>query len=402
MNKDMSKKEKAKAFMKAYAKWIIGIGAVLIIIFLSVANLGKVTGVLKWVAGLFTPLTIGFFMALILNVPMRFIESHLWPKAKKKSAIKLRRPLAFVLSLVLIFGILTGVIMLVVPEVVEAVKIFAQSLMGVINNLAKLNKEEALSTLPFGNLLAKIDWSSIYTNVQKWIKEQSGTIVNGAMDTVIAFVGGIIDFFFAVIFSVYILFSKETLKFQAKRLVKAWLPQRSGSYLVHASSVANGVFRNFVAGQTIEAFILGSLCALGMFILRIPYAPMVGALVGVCALIPVVGAFIAGGVGAFMIFTESPVKALIFVIFLIILQQIEGNLIYPKVVGNQIKLPAIWVLASVTVGGAVAGPLGILLGIPLASTLYVLVREATEKREQKKLAKVSVAEVKAETETTQE
>lgn len=380
----MNKKEKAKAFMKAYAKWIIGIGAVLILIFLGFANLSSVTGTVKWFFGLFTPLIVGFFMALILNVPMRFIESHLWPKAKKKSAIKLRRPLAFVLSLVLILGILTGVIVLVVPEIVEAVKIFAKGLMDVINNLAKLNKKETLSTLPFGGLLAKIDWSSIYVNVQGWIKDQSGTIVNGAMDTVITLVGGIIDFFFAVIFSIYILFSKETLKYQAKRLINAWLPKRGGSYLVHASSVANGVFRNFVAGQTIEAIILGSLCALGMFILRIPYAPMVGALVGVCALIPVVGAFIAGGVGAFMIFTESPLKALIFIIFLIILQQIEGNLIYPKVVGNQIKLPAIWVLASVTVGGALAGPLGILLGIPLTSTLYVLLREATEKREQKK------------------
>ncbi len=378
-----NKKEKAKLILRQYSKWIIGIGTILILVFLGVANFSSVANALKWFLGLFTPLTVGFFMALILNVPMRFFESHLWPNAQKKLPQKLRRPTAFIMSLVLILGIATGVVLLVVPEIVDAIKLFIKSTMSIVNELAQLKKAENLESLPFGSILSRINWSEIANSVEKWIKQQSGTIVNGAMDTVIALVGGIIDFIFAVIFSIYILFSKETLKFQAKRLVRAWLPEKGGNYLIHASSVANSNFRSFVAGQTIEAFILGSLCALGMFILRIPYAPMVGALVGVCSLIPVVGAFIAGGIGTFMISTESPIKALIFIIFLIILQQLEGNLIYPRVVGSQVKLPAIWVLAAITVGGALAGPLGILLGIPIASTAYVLVREATENRESK-------------------
>ena len=272
---------------------------------------------------------------------------------------------------------------MVVPEVKDAIKLFADSTIDLVKDLAQMKKDKGLEALPFGNILAKINWSQIADNAEKWVKDQSVIIVNGAMDTVISFVGGVIDFFFAIIFSIYILFSKEKLKSQAKRLISAWLPKKYGNYIVHATSVANENFRNFVAGQTVEAFILGSLCALGMFILRIPYAPMVGALVGVCSLVPVVGAFVAGGIGAFMIFTESPVKALIFIIFLIVLQQLEGNLIYPKVVGSQVKLPAIWVLAAVTVGGALAGPMGILLGIPVASTAYVLLREATENRERK-------------------
>jgi len=394
-----NKKEKAKFILRQYSKWIIGIGAVLILIFLGVANFSSVADTAKWFLGLFTPLTIGFFMALILNVPMRFFEAHLWPKAKKKPLQKLRRPTAFILSLVLILGILTGVILLVVPEVASAIRLFVKSAVGVVNELAQLKKAEGLEGLPFGSVLSKINWGEIAESVEKWVKQQSGTIVNGAMDTVISLVGGIIDFVFAVIFSIYILFSKETLKFQAKRLVRAWLPQKGGNYLIHASSVASLNFRNFVAGQTIEAFILGSLCALGMFILRIPYAPMVGALVGVCSLIPVVGAFIAGGIGAFMICTESPIKALIFIIFLIILQQLEGNLIYPRVVGSQVKLPAIWVLAAITVGGALAGPLGILLGIPIASTAYVLVREATEHREAKLGLSTPIEKNDEETET---
>lgn len=376
-------KDKIKEIIKHYSKWLIGIALACILLYLVGANFGSVKNTVNWFFGIFTPLIIGFFMALILNVPMRFFEHHLWPKAKKKPLVKLRRPAAFLLSLVLILGILTGVMLLVVPEIASAVIIAGESAIDIINDLAQLKKTGEFHILPFGEYLAKIDWSEIANSIEKWFKQQSGTIVNGAVDTVVALLGGIVDTVFAIIFSVYILFNKETLKRQAKRLINAWLPQKAGNHLIHTASVANGVFRNFVAGQTIEAFILGSLCAIGMLILRIPYAPMVGALVGVCALIPVVGAFVAGGVGAFMIFTESPVKALVFIIFLIILQQLEGNLIYPRVVGSQVQLPAIWVLAAVTVGGALAGPVGILLGIPLASTAYVLIREATERREQK-------------------
>lgn len=392
----MNKKDKFKSITKRYAKWIIGVAVILIVIYLGLANITDVSSAATWVAKLFTPLTVGFFMALILNVPMRFFESFMWPKAKRKFPQKIRRPLAFTLSLVLILGILAGVIILVVPELINALKMIASSSMGFINEMAQLNKTEAITQLPFGSILAKINWSEIANNVEQWIKDQSGTIVNGAMDTVVSLVGGIVDFVFAVIFSIYILFSKEKLKAQAARLIRAWLPEKGGNYIIHTCDVANGVFRNFVAGQTIEAIILGSLCALGMVILRIPYAPMVSALVGVMSLIPVVGAFIGGGVGAFMIFTESPVKALVFVVFIIVLQQLEGNLIYPKVVGSQVQLPAIWVLAAVTVGGAVAGPTGILLGIPLVSTAYILIREATEKREQKLMAS---KEIPADTES---
>ncbi|MCD8327487.1 MAG: AI-2E family transporter [Ruminococcus sp.] len=223
--------------------------------------------------------------------------------------------------------------------------------------------------------------------MQNWLKTEGGTILNVALDTVIgtigSVVGGIFDFFVAFVFSIYILFNKETLKKQCCRLIRAWLPKRFGEWFIHASSVLSCNLSSFITGQTIEAVILGSLCTIGMLILRIPYAPMIGALVGVTALIPVVGAFIGAGVGAFMILTVSPIKAVIFLIFIIILQQIEGNLIYPKVMGNRVNLPAIWILLAVTVGGSVAGPVGMLAAVPLASTIYILVREATEKREQK-------------------
>lgn len=188
-------------------------------------------------------------------------------------------------------------------------------------------------------------------------------------------------------FAIYILFSKEKLKSQSKRLIRAWLPESFGKWLIHASSVASVNFRNFISGQTLEAIILGVLCMVGMMILRIPYAPMVGALVGVTALIPVVGGFIGAIVGAFMIVTVSPIKALIFIVFLLILQQLEGDLFYPKVMGSRVNLPAIWIMAAVTIGGELAGPVGMLLSVPMASTAYVLIKEATLNRERRLSAK---------------
>lgn len=192
---------------------------------------------------------------------------------------------------------------------------------------------------------------------------------------------GVYEFFIGLVFSIYILADKETLKRQTLRLVRVWFPKRFGRSIIHIVSVCNRSFRNFIAGQAIEAVILGTLCTIGMLILRLPYAPMIGALVGVTALIPIVGAFIGTIIGAFLILTISPFKAFLFVAFFIILQQLEGNLIYPKVVGSKINLPAIWVLAAVTIGGSLARPLGMLLGVPAVSAAYELLKEATRKQE---------------------
>ena len=192
-----------------------------------------------------------------------------------------------------------------------------------------------------------------------------------------SFIDGIVAF----VFSIYILANKETLARQISRLARVWLPNRFVDHMGHVCAVSGDVFRQFIVGQTTEAVILGSLCGIGMAILRIPYAHMVGALVGVTALIPYVGAFLATVIGAFMILTVNPFKALVFVIFLLTLQQVEGNLIYPRVVGAKINLPAMWVLAAITVGGNLAGPFGMLLGVPAASAAYALLKEATKKRE---------------------
>lgn len=366
---------------KKLAKWLIGVVTACILIFLGIQNLGVVAGAVSWVMGLIMPLILGFVFALILNVPMRFFESHLWAKTNKEGLRKLRRPLAFIISLVLIIGILVGVVWLVIPELVDAVKLIVQSVIDLINTLNGMEAAE-LAELPLGSVLLNTDWDKILNTLQTWLKNQGGAIVNTAVGTIGSLVGGVFDFFISFVFSVYILFNKDKLKAQAKRLVRVWLPKNVGEWSIHAAAVTGKNFRNFISGQSLEAVILGTLCMIGMLILRIPYAPMVGALVGVTALIPVVGGFIGAVVGAFMILTVEPVKAIIFVVYLLILQQLEGNLIYPRVMGSRVNLPGMWILAAVTIGGGIAGPVGMLLSVPIASTVYVLLREATAKREQ--------------------
>lgn len=364
------------------AKWVIGIAAVCIVIFLGLQNIGIVTGVLSKGLSLIMPLILGFVFALILNVPMSFFEKHIWSKTKNNTLKKLRRPVSFIISVVLIIAIIAGVVWLVIPELVDAVKVIVDGVVNLVDTLRSMSAED-LAKLPFGNQLLNIDWDKMLNSMQTWLKKESGTIVNTAVGTVSSLVGGIFDFFVAFVFAIYILFGKDKLKKQASRLIRVWLPKGFGEWFIHASNVASTNFRNFVSGQSLEAVILGTLCMIGMLILRIPYAPMVGALIGVTALIPVVGAFIGAGVGAFVILTVNPFKALVFLIFLVILQQLEGNIIYPRVMGSRVNLPGMWILAAVTIGGGIAGPIGMLVSVPIASTAYVLVREATESRERK-------------------
>ena len=362
--------------------WIIGIAAVCILIFLGLQNIDVVANAAAWCVNLVAPLVVGFAFALVLNVPMRFFENLFWPKAQKTFLQKIRRPVAYLISLLLIIGILVGIIWLVIPELVNAITVIIQTVLRYVNQLSSMESSE-IAELPFGSILLDTDWDKLLVTLQNWLKNQSSTIVNTAFVTAGSIVGGIFDLFISFVFSIYILFSKEKLKAQACRLIRVWLPKKVAPWLIHAFTVASVNFRNFVSGQSLEAVILGMLCMIGMLILRIPYAPMVGALVGVTALIPVVGGFIGAIVGAFMIVTVSPLKAVIFVIYLVILQQLEGNLIYPKVMGSRVNLPGMWILAAVTVGGGIGGPVGMLLAVPIASTLYILLKEATQAREEK-------------------
>ncbi len=372
---DLSKQQ-----LKSLAKWFIGVVGACILIFLGLHNIDRVTAFLSHIISLIMPLILGFTFAIILNVPLKFFERHLFPKSDRLFLKRLRRLLAFIISLVTILGIITGVVLLVVPELSHAVQVMAESIVEIAERLGKMSAEE-FEELPFGNYLLNMDWNKLLDTAQTWLKNQGGSIVNKAFDTIGTLIGGVFDFFISFVFAVYILFSEEKLKKQATRLINAWLPSKFGVWFIHACSIASKNLRNFISGQFIEAIILGSLCFIGMTLLSIPYSPMVSVLVGVTALIPVVGAFIGTAFGCFMILTVDPVKAVIFLIFLLILQQLEGNLIYPKVMGSKVNLPGIWILAAVTIGGGISGVIGMLLSVPVSATAYILIKEATENRE---------------------
>ena len=368
-----------KTKIRKITKWIIGVVTACILIYLAIRHLGMIAVGISWLVNITFPILLGIVMALVLNVPMRPIEKHLHIKKEKA-----KRPVAIVLSLVLVLGMFTGIAFLVFPEIVDTIRLVAQIVMSGIDQAASWEQTIDFSKLPFGEYLQQIDidWMQLKNNLEQWTISQRNVLLQQAAGAVSSVASGFMNFFIGLVFSIYVLANKEKLKRQTLRLIRVWFPQKFGSALVHVASVCNRSFRKFIAGQAMEAVILGMLCTIGMLILRLPYAPMIGALVGVTALIPIVGAFIGTIVGAFLILTVSPFKAFIFVVFLIILQQLEGNLIYPKMMGARINLPAIWVFAAVTIGGNLAGPVGMLLGVPAASAAYELLKEATAKREE--------------------
>lgn len=368
---------------KNLARWIVGIVASCILIFLGIRYISVIAFAIQWIAELVMPLLLGVIFALIIDVPMHLLESHLFVKNPTEKKEKMRRPMAIFLSLALIFGIFIGISVLVIPELVEAVTIIATSLMSGMDQMAMFESMVDFSKIPFGEQLSQIDidWMQLKSSLDQWLEAMGTSVMDRAADILGKVASSIVEGAIGLVFSIYILSNKEKLKQQVSRLIHVWLPKEFGACLIHVSSVCSSTFRMFIAGQTVEAMILGSLCFVGMMILRIPYAPIIGTLVGVTALIPYVGAWIAMIVGAFMIFTVNPFKALMFVIFLLALQQVEGNLIYPRVVGAKMNLPAMWVLAAIIIGSNLAGPIGMLLGVPAFSAAYALIKEATDKRE---------------------
>ena len=363
------------------AKWLIKIAAVCILLYLCLQNIAAISAALSRFLDLIMPLILGSAIAVILNVPMRFLEAHLWTKSDHPLLQRLRRPTAFLLSVLFIIGAFLGVILLVIPELVDAFSVISQGIAELVEKLSSADQEKLMAH-PLSRALMDIDWDGMLASAQEWLKAEGGQIVDTAFGTLASLIGGIFDFFIAFVFSVYILFGKKKLTRQASRLIRVWIPGKGGEWLIHAASITNVTFRKFISGQSLEALILGSLCMIGMLILQLPYAPTIG----VTALIPVVGAFIGTIIGAFMILTVSPILAVVFVIYLLILQQIEGNLIYPRVMGSRVNMPGMWIMAAVTVGGGIGGPIGMLLSVPIASAAYTLLREATKNRERQQFA----------------
>ncbi len=368
----------AKNKLKSFA----AIAAFILSIYLIIHYWPNISSAAGKVFSAAAPVFIGAIMAYVLNILMSFYERHFFPKSSKKAVLKLRRPVSVIGALITLVGIIALVAVLVTPQLVACVQMVIAELPAAIEwVLAKL---QALPFLPDDILdyLASVEWSSKIGAIASKLSGSLGSAVDVAYSAVSSVVGGVIDTVIGLIFALYLLFDKDRLLRQIKRLMNAFVPQKSIEKINYVSATVNDCFHDFIVGQCTEALILGVLCMLGMTVLRLPYAPMIGALMAFTALIPIVGGFIGAGVGVFLILMESPIKALVFLIFVNVLQQIEGNLIYPKVVGKSIGLPGLWVLAAVTVGGGVWGIAGMLIGVPLAAAVYRLIKEYLAKKEQ--------------------
>ena len=330
---------------------------------------------------LISPFVIGLCIAYVVNVIMRPIE-RMWMKLlsrfKGKWVEKLKRPICLLLSILLIIGIILAVVFLIIPELSESVS----SLVSMIPSYVTENESwwEALSErlVKYGVDLPQFNFNP--DKLIDFLKDGGTAVLNTTLSATTSIVTAVINFVLALAFSIYVLAQKETLKRQSKKVMSRLMKPEKMQKLLDMLDLINRTFTNFITGQLTEAVIIGVLCFIGMSIFRMPYAPAISVLVGFTALIPVFGAFIGTAIGAFLILLVKPIQAVWFVVFIIVLQQFEGNLIYPKVVGKSVGLPGIWVLVAVTIGGNAMGVVGMLISVPLCSVLYVVARNAVNGR----------------------
>lgn len=337
-------------------------------------NLWALGGAVGWLLGILAPFLLGGAIAFILNVPMRAIERNLMPRAK--SAARFRRPMALVLALVGVLGVLALASWVIGPGIAEAV----MSIVNQIPQAAKRLQEQLLELeeyLPqLEAIIAELDinWGELSKKAIDLAQDWGSGLLSSGSGFIGGVVSGVSTFVIGLIFSFYILLQKEKLSRQARQVFYAILPERWADRLLEVLRLAERTFSSFLSGQCLEACILGTLFVVAMPLFQIPYALLVGVLIALTALIPIVGAFIGCAVGALLIAIDDPWKALWFIVLFLVLQQVEGNLIYPHVVGSSVGLPSIWVLFAVTLGGSLMGILGMLVFIPVCSVLYALFR----------------------------
>lgn len=361
--------------MKIDIKTIVKLGIGAFLLYLCTYYWPTVSGLLLTLFEAIVPLLIGCIIAYIVNLIMSFYERHYFVKTQKKWVNKTRRPVCMLWAIISLLAVVSIIMVIVVPQLTSCVKLLFAKLPVALDNFVAYLEELNILPEDIMTTLNSLDWNSVIGQVANVLTSGITNIVGVVVNVVSSVVGGFITAFVSVMFAVYLLLDKDKLGRQINGLMKRFLPQKRYDTVKYTIGVVNASFRRYIVGQCTEAAILGVLCALGMWILQMPYAAMIGALIAFTSLVPIAGAYAGGIIGAFMIFTVSPIQALIFVIYLIILQQIEGNLIYPKVVGTSVGLPAIWVLAAVAIGGGVMGVAGMLLGVPLAAALYKILRD---------------------------
>lgn len=342
----------------------------------------RVKSVLSVLQSIFSPFVLGAGLAFILNVPMRAFEGWL----KKINNERWRRVVAIFLTFIAVLLVLTVVFLLLIPQLVRTVQSLVPALIGFITDVEAFAKEtlsdypDLLNWIVTNTDLENIDIVALLQQLITMFGTNISSIISGTFSAISTVFGAVFDFVIAFVFALYCLFQKETLARQGRKLLYAFLPERFGDHVVRILRLTNATFSNFLSGQCVEVCILGCLFAVSMAIFRMPYIPLISVLIAVTAFIPIVGAFIGCIVGAFLIFVNDPLQAVMFVAMFLALQQIENNLIYPRVVGTSIGLNGMWVLLAVAVGGELFGIAGMFLMIPVASVIHTLLREITNKR----------------------
>ena len=354
---------------------------VLAFIFINIKSVGNIFGSTM---GMLKPFLIAICIAFVLNIPMKFYEEKVLDKVIKQP--KKRRPLAIILTIITIIAIVVGLVLFIIPQLVESGSTLVKNIPDYVKTLEMFMAEHFSKTEVFDELWNQV--LSMGENIIKVVGQVTGSLVSQVVDITVGVTSTIINFFMGILIAIYILLSKEKLGIQAKKILYAFFDRIKANKVMEVARISHDKFSKFITGQCIEAVILGGLCFIGMTIFSMPYALLVSTIIGVTALVPIFGALIGTIPAAFIIFMVEPMTAVWFVILIVVIQQIEGNLIYPMVVGNSIGLSAIWVLLAITVGGSTFGILGILIGIPLFGVLYTLLSTITNSNLKEKNIKV--------------
>ncbi len=357
--------------------------------YLGLTNLYRLQAFFGMVAGLFAPILLGFAVAYVFNVLLRVIEARLFPpldRRFRKVWPKLRRPASITISLLAVSGSIALIALIIVPDIVSTATNLAGSIPVLLNRVAGQYRAFAARYPAINRHLSnfRVDWTSVSQMLTQNVRGFANYLVNDTLTLTTNLFNGMVSAILGFVIAVNILFSKETLKRQLRKLLYAFLPHDYPRKTIRVLKLTDQAFSDFIAGQCIGAVILGILCFLGMLLFRFPYALLISVLVAVFALLPILGQIFGTIIGALLILTVSPIQALWFILYVNVLQQLNGNLIYPKIVGSKIGLPTLWVLVAITLGGSLFGIPGMLVSIPIFSVARTLLSESVERRLRKK------------------
>ena len=362
-------------YLEKYKKDIIKLILFTVIIIFAFIYIKTIGSFLAYLINIFMPFIIGIFIAFILNVLLNFVENKLFKKLNNKNYktwSKLKRPVSVIITFIIIITIIVFILGLLIPQLQNTVILFTKNFDTYKEQTIEILNNFGINSESINNYSTSIN--NLKNEITSYINNNRNEVMQITIGVASSFLGSITSIIIGIVFAIYILLKKEDLSRQFKKILKAYLPEKYERRIEEIANLSNITFGNFISGQCLEALIIGLLCFIGMLILQIPYASTISVLVGFTALIPVFGAFIGTFIGAFLIFMVEPFKALIFIIFIIILQQLEGNIIYPKVVGKSVGLPSIWVMVAVTIGASIYGVLGMILSVPLCSILYSIIK----------------------------